>query len=277
MLRAGVGMVDRVDELTRLNRTMGLGQAMITHSLDDLDALHSEADRAKARGFVERAGAVVCGGLPARELAALSQIVGFTGPEQDMITGWSAPASLSPSGHALEPPGRGKFLIKIGSRTGIPVHTELVTAERASDVHNTNARWDAPTTAAGAGAGSGGGHRVGPDGSVDAADVEVIVEVASAAGITSALPGAEGEHTPTGRDPGDTAPATDTAAPEVTAGWGTDPEMTQVLPRPRRHAAADVTQIVAHDRARGGAAEHQNRDEQDRAERDRAEQDGGGW
>ena len=259
VLRTGVGMVDRVDELTRLNRTMGLGQAMITHSLDDLDALNSEADRAKARGFVERAGAVVCGGLPARELAALSQIVGFTGPEQDMITGWSAPASMSPSGHALAPPGRGKFLIKIGSRTGIPVHTELVTAERSSDVHNTNARWDAPTTTgavSGTAPGPGSEHRVGlegPDGSVDPDEVEVIAAAAAAAGITSAQPGAEGEHTPTGRDPGDTQPPTPTP----------DPEVTQVLHLPRRPAAADVTQIVpAHDRARDRAFD---------------DEDGGGW
>jgi hypothetical protein len=148
VLRAGVGMVDRVDELTRLNRTLGLGQAMITHSLDDLNALASDADRAKARGFVERAGAVVCGGLPARELTSLAQIVGFTDVEQDMITAWSAPSTLSTNGEPLPPPGQGNFLIKIGSRTGIPLHIDLVEAERRSDVHNTNRRWDTTNIAA---------------------------------------------------------------------------------------------------------------------------------
>jgi len=142
VLRTGVGMADRVDELTRINRTLGLALAMISHSMDDLEALASEHDRAKARGFVERAGAVVCGGLPARELAAVTQVVSLTDVEKDMITGWSAPSTLSTSGEPLPPPGQGNFLIKIGSRTGIPVHVDLVAAERAADVHNTNKRFD---------------------------------------------------------------------------------------------------------------------------------------
>lgn len=54
-LRSGAGMVDRIDALTRLNRQFGVGQAMITHTMHDLEGLPEE-DRAKARGFVERAG-----------------------------------------------------------------------------------------------------------------------------------------------------------------------------------------------------------------------------
>jgi hypothetical protein len=194
VLRAGVGMVDRVDELTRLNRTLGLGQAMITHSLDDLDALASEADRSKARGFVERAGAVVCGGLPARELAALSQIVGFTGVEQDMITAWSAPSTLSTTGEALPPPGQGNFLIKIGSRTGIPLHVDLVAAERDSQLHNTNARWDP--------AGVGG-----------VLDLDTVAEVAAVTGVTAAIPGPEAAPLSPGRTPGAHTPSAGAAAP----------------------------------------------------------------
>ncbi|MGH3265599.1 MAG: ATP/GTP-binding protein, partial [Trebonia sp.] len=38
-LRAGAGMVDRVDELTRLNRQWGTGVAMCTHTMSDLDGL----------------------------------------------------------------------------------------------------------------------------------------------------------------------------------------------------------------------------------------------
>jgi hypothetical protein len=60
VLRSGAGMVERVDELTRLNRGHAVGTAYITHSLADLEALPTEADRAKARGFVERAAVVVC-------------------------------------------------------------------------------------------------------------------------------------------------------------------------------------------------------------------------
>ena len=67
-IRAGAGMVDRLDALTRLNRAHGVGQVMITHSLADLDALPDPADRAKATGFVERAGMLFLGGLPHAEL-----------------------------------------------------------------------------------------------------------------------------------------------------------------------------------------------------------------
>jgi hypothetical protein len=66
-LRAASGIVDRIDALTRLNRSLGLGDAKITHTLKDAEALGTDADRAKARGFVERAGMVVCGDCPDRD------------------------------------------------------------------------------------------------------------------------------------------------------------------------------------------------------------------
>jgi hypothetical protein len=67
-------MVDRVDTLTRLNRQRGVGLAMISHTMSDLMAL-GEEDRMKARGFVERTGMVVCGGLPAAETPMLATAV----------------------------------------------------------------------------------------------------------------------------------------------------------------------------------------------------------
>jgi hypothetical protein len=74
-LRGGRGMVDRVDALTRLNRQRGVGVAMISHTMSDLQALPDEDDRMKARGFVERSGMVACGGLPERELSTLARVV----------------------------------------------------------------------------------------------------------------------------------------------------------------------------------------------------------
>ena len=47
--------------LTRLNRAKGMSSIMITHSLADLDALATEEDRAKARGFIERSAITVMG------------------------------------------------------------------------------------------------------------------------------------------------------------------------------------------------------------------------
>ena len=73
-LRGAPGLVEYADSLTRLNRAKGMGTIMITHSLADLDALPSEEDRAKARGFVERCAITVMGGLPPRELARVCEI-----------------------------------------------------------------------------------------------------------------------------------------------------------------------------------------------------------
>ncbi len=77
-LRGAPGLVEHADALTRLNRSRGIASLMITHSLADLDALPTRADVAKARGFVERSAIVALGGLPPRELAAVTQVVPLT-------------------------------------------------------------------------------------------------------------------------------------------------------------------------------------------------------
>jgi hypothetical protein len=142
VLRTGAGLVDRVDELTRLNRPLAMGTCYVTHTMSDLQALANPEDRAKAEGFVERAGAVVVGGLPAREFTQLSRVVGFSAAEQTMITKWSTPASWdSAAGGSAPPPGQGNFIIKVGQRPGIPLHVDFVPAERATAVHDTNSRW----------------------------------------------------------------------------------------------------------------------------------------
>jgi hypothetical protein len=140
VLRSGEGMVDKVDELTRLNRNCGVGQAMVTHSMADLRALRNTEDRDKAKGFIERAGLVVCGGLPAQEVGELADIVAFSRAERAQVTSWSTPPGWDA---ASLPPGVGKFLIKSGQRPGIPVRVELTRAEVAAAVHDTNKRWSA--------------------------------------------------------------------------------------------------------------------------------------
>lgn len=145
VLRAGRGLVDRVDALTRLNRQRGLGQAMITHTMADLLALPDEADRMKAKGFAERAGMVICGGLPQSEMAPLNEVVRMSSAEQNMIVDWSSPPSWDPTlNRDGEPPGRGKFLVKVGGRPGIPFHVDLTDAE--ASVNDTNKRWAHSTT-----------------------------------------------------------------------------------------------------------------------------------
>jgi hypothetical protein len=132
-LRGAPGLVEYADSLTRLNRAKGMGTIMITHSLADLDALATEAERAKARGFVERCAITVMGGLPPRELARVHEITPLTGPEQELVGSWSAPDSWQPGARH---PGRGKYLIKTGERLGIPVELSLVGAEH--DLYDTD-------------------------------------------------------------------------------------------------------------------------------------------
>jgi len=146
VLRSGVGMVDNVDALTRLNRTQGVGMAQITHTLSDLRALAHAEDIAKARGFVERAGAIIVGGLPSQELDELSAVVPFTRAERDLITSWSTPPSWD---DRTGPPGMGNFLLKIGRRPGVPMHLDLTQAELTAGVHDTNKRWHTQPTPTG--------------------------------------------------------------------------------------------------------------------------------
>jgi hypothetical protein len=138
-LRGGRGLVDRVDSLSRLNRTRGVGTLMVSHTLADLQSLPDADDRAKARGLVERSGMVICGGLPAAEMPGLSKIVGLSGREQELLTSWVSPPSWDTVDQSAEPPGRGRFLVKVGGRPGLPARVMLTEAERA--LADSNARW----------------------------------------------------------------------------------------------------------------------------------------
>ena len=95
-LRGAPGLVEHADALTRLNRSRGIASLMITHSLADLEALPTRADVAKARGFVERSAIVVLGGLPRRELDAVSAVVPLTPGERDLVAAWSSAESWQP-------------------------------------------------------------------------------------------------------------------------------------------------------------------------------------
>ncbi len=139
-LRSGSGIVDRVDSLTRLNRQVGVGTAMITHTMSDLRALPTPEDYLKAKGFVERAGIVICGGLPQAEMVDLTPVIGLSQAEQAMLASWQDPPAWdSRRGQEAEPPGLGKFLVKVGGRPGIPIRVDLTHTEQ--HIHDTNKLW----------------------------------------------------------------------------------------------------------------------------------------
>ena len=97
----------------------------------------------KARGFVERSGMVICGGLPASEMELLTAAVPLSRQEQQKLIGWQDPPAWDSRGGEAEPPGRGRFLIKVGGRPGIPVRIALTTVE--AHLNDTNKLWHKTT------------------------------------------------------------------------------------------------------------------------------------
>ncbi|MBF6265456.1 hypothetical protein IU414_18310 [Nocardia farcinica] len=132
-LRAAPGLVEKSDRMTRLNRARGVVSAQSTHSITDLEALPTEADRAKAKGMVARNAIKVIGGLDNAEMERLHAISPFTSGEKELVTRWSAPPTWVPG---QRHPGRGKYLIKSGSRMGLPVHVDLTPEEL--ELYNTD-------------------------------------------------------------------------------------------------------------------------------------------
>lgn len=159
VLQASPAMVSKVNQLSRLNRGLATEMIMITHSIVDFDAFDSVATRNEAVGLVERARVKVLGALPAKEVGRLREVIELSAVEEDLLTSWSAPQSLT--GEGVRPgekpppaPGTGNFLIKVGERgPGIPFHLSFTPSEVSSGVHNTNKRYDGTETLAVAGAG----------------------------------------------------------------------------------------------------------------------------
>lgn len=170
VLGMGEFMVARVDELTRLQRSIATELILISHSFRDLVSLKGEA-AARALGFLERARVKIFGALTAEEVAGLSRISKLTEAEAAMVTGWSAPQALTgeairrppqpgeitedddsagefdtaaPADHATAiAPGTGNFLIKYteDASPGIPFHLILTDADRTSKIHDTSEKF----------------------------------------------------------------------------------------------------------------------------------------
>jgi hypothetical protein len=131
----GAGMADRVNELTRLNRTDGVCQIMVTHGIRDLSTGRDQ----QVEGIEHRAGALVIGGVPRQEVEALAGVVSLTDTEAAELVSWSSTADLDPR---TRPPGSGKFLIKhSATEPGIPVDVLLTPTELAWGGQNSNRAW----------------------------------------------------------------------------------------------------------------------------------------
>jgi len=144
MLAARSGMVDRINALTRLNRQIGCSLMMAYHTIRDLQSMAEEHERTKALGFIQRSGMLLIGGLPPEEFDRLRQVREFSEKELRYLLAWQDAAPLNHAGQG-EPPGRGKFLLKLGSRPGIPLQIALTHAERHARIHETSTAWQVPS------------------------------------------------------------------------------------------------------------------------------------
>ncbi|MGW3200038.1 ATP-binding protein [Streptomyces sp. NPDC001118] len=143
-LRSGPGLVDAMDAISRLNRTTDDVTIYVTHSLLDVEALPTEMDRAKARGLMDRCDTWVLGASTTEELQRVTGKRSLTEQEIMMVSSWSSATS---TGLDIDPtyddeddtrpaeeetarhPGRGKYLIKLGTRPGIAAALELTATE----------------------------------------------------------------------------------------------------------------------------------------------------
>ena len=77
--------------------------------------------------------------------------------EQEQLAIWQDPPAWDPtSGREAEPPGRGKFLVKVGGRPGIPVDVQLTAAE--ASINDTNKLWHEASRVTGDAPGIDRGH-----------------------------------------------------------------------------------------------------------------------
>lgn len=140
-LRAAEFMVYRVDEVTRLNRTLNLGQFLITHTMADLK-VHSDKATEVAWGFVARSEMVYLGGLNPGEMGNLEEAFALSGKEIETLTDWAQGGEVNPMTNAVGTPrGRGKFMIKVGKSAGLPFKLELMPVELQTGIHDTNTAW----------------------------------------------------------------------------------------------------------------------------------------
>lgn len=140
VLGAAGGMVDRLDELSRLNRTYGTAVVWLFHSLTDFAKLRTAEERAAANGLVERCGLLCIFGVPKKELDAIAGVVELTSGERSRLASWKADAPVDPeTGRAGRPPGQGRYLLKTSARAGTPVRFDRSALE--VPLHDTNERW----------------------------------------------------------------------------------------------------------------------------------------
>lgn len=123
-------MIHHIDDITRLNRTLGIAQILITHTPKDF-VFNDPGLTEKARGFLERSPMKLYGALAETDMEALDQVMPLTDKEKQTLVSWSPSGYLDPETYQTTPPiGRGKFLLKYGEGPGKPFQLNLTEAEK---------------------------------------------------------------------------------------------------------------------------------------------------
>ncbi len=74
----------------------------------------------KARGFVERSGMVICGGLPASEMPLLTSAILLSRQEQQKLISWQDPPAWDSRGLDVEPRTGGSSSSRSAAARGSP-------------------------------------------------------------------------------------------------------------------------------------------------------------
>ncbi|MDD7930781.1 ATP-binding protein [Microbacterium thalli] len=142
-MRSTPGIVDRVDALSRSNRSVGTAEMKITHSPKDMLSLRDEEDRMKARGLAERSGVLALLALTGEDLQALGEVKPLTAEEIRLVSGFNAAKTWRSrpmaDGRQAAPPGAGKVLFKVEGRPGVPV--QMVQTPTQKGLHITDERF----------------------------------------------------------------------------------------------------------------------------------------
>lgn len=142
-MRTTDGIVDRVDALSRSNRSVGTAEMKITHSPKDMLSLKNEEDRQKARGLAERSGLLGLMALTNEDLHVLGEVKPLTAQEIRYVSSFNSAGSWGnkarATGRQAAPPGAGKILFKVEGRPGVPV--QMVQTPTQQNLHITDERF----------------------------------------------------------------------------------------------------------------------------------------
>lgn len=132
-------MIHHIDEITRLNRTLGIAQILITHTPKDF-VFNEPGLTEKAKGFLERSPMKLYGALAETDMDALDKVMPMTDREKNILISWSPAGHMDPETMQVSPPiGRGKFLLKYGEGPGKPF--QLTITEGEKKIFNSDGAW----------------------------------------------------------------------------------------------------------------------------------------